>query len=301
MWDYRACPHWPGEVVNMTDAQGKVTGTRVAEELIEDANLAEVSAVYDGACPGAAIQKAMRALEAGVLEPKQARILEARYRINISGAEQTWRGIGPGERAMTTAANPAPAETQTPVTAPAGERATDPGTTAPPAAQPPATAATPPAAQPPAVIHTARAGEPTSVTEILTSLRVLNLDTSAFDRVQAEFARMHAEIVRLSPLADAGKKYRESLIEEALTQGKRANGAGFAEETQRALLAGATIEQIVAIRDGFKATGDERFPGGRSTTDTVTPAPSEPANTIPSRTNATQVEIKPPDAAFRTM
>ena len=97
MRDYAQCQHWAGEVYPVTDSAGKVTGQVMAEELIEDAHMSEVSCVYDGACPGAAITKARWAAEAGVLLPSYARVLESRYRIKLPGSHRAWPGVGPGE------------------------------------------------------------------------------------------------------------------------------------------------------------------------------------------------------------
>lgn len=88
------CPHWLGTNWN-TGEEGQ-RGEKVCTCAIENGHLSEVSAVYDGACPGAAIIKARRAMEAGTLTPEMARTLEPMYRINLHGARHSWVGVGSG-------------------------------------------------------------------------------------------------------------------------------------------------------------------------------------------------------------
>lgn len=74
-WD---CPHLAGMKFEMKD-QGLVLCTVG----IDNANLSEVSSVYDGSTPDATIQKAQRMAEAGELKPEAVRALEARYRMRL--------------------------------------------------------------------------------------------------------------------------------------------------------------------------------------------------------------------------
>ncbi len=84
-----SCPHIPGFRYDpdmpddwMPLAYDDPAGV-VATATVENARLAEVSAVYDGATPGAAIQKAIQAAEQGRLSEPQQRLLEQRYRIKL--------------------------------------------------------------------------------------------------------------------------------------------------------------------------------------------------------------------------
>lgn len=82
--DYEACKHWPGEVY-------EVDGERILCTVeIDNARLSEVSAVYDGATPGAMILKADRMADAGLLTPAKARILEQRYNLHLPQVYRTW-------------------------------------------------------------------------------------------------------------------------------------------------------------------------------------------------------------------
>lgn len=93
-YDWRECPHWPG-VEYPVGEQGEQTVTATFE--IDNAHLAEVSAVYDGATPEAMIAKARQQAEAGELEPRVARILEVKYRIKPD-PRQIWPGVEIKER-----------------------------------------------------------------------------------------------------------------------------------------------------------------------------------------------------------
>src|SRR3990172_3285956 len=90
LYDWQNCPHWPGVEYAVGDKGEK---TVIATATIEDARLAEVSAVYEGATPGAMIQRATEMAEAGKLSPEMARQLEVKYRIKLPGAARSWPGI----------------------------------------------------------------------------------------------------------------------------------------------------------------------------------------------------------------
>ena len=77
------CRHWPGFEYDVKD--GDVTRKVMATATVEDALLSEVSAVYDGATPGAGVLKAQREADAGRLNSQQLRMLEARYRVRLVG------------------------------------------------------------------------------------------------------------------------------------------------------------------------------------------------------------------------
>ena len=87
-WD---CWHIPGVEYNKLDKDGKkLEEKEICTAWVENAHLSEVSAVYDGATPGAAIRKAeFEILEANEREPEKRvkidniRLLEARYRVRF--------------------------------------------------------------------------------------------------------------------------------------------------------------------------------------------------------------------------
>jgi hypothetical protein len=74
------CWHIPGVSYALKDQAGNKTDERiVCEADIRNANLSEVSAVYDGATPGASIRKAALLAEAGKLPEPLARNIESFY------------------------------------------------------------------------------------------------------------------------------------------------------------------------------------------------------------------------------
>lgn len=86
------CPHIAGVKYEL-EGQGMVTATVG----IDNARLAEVSAVYDGATPDATIVKATRMNEAGELRAEAVQILEARYRMKFS-TKRSFPGASVPER-----------------------------------------------------------------------------------------------------------------------------------------------------------------------------------------------------------
>jgi hypothetical protein len=86
-WD---CPHWAGREYEVGEGEGK--RTQVCTARIENAELVEVSAVYDGATPGAAIVKAEMAAERGRLSPAEYEMLETQYRIRLPRETAGHRG-----------------------------------------------------------------------------------------------------------------------------------------------------------------------------------------------------------------
>lgn len=87
MWDWD-CPHIPGvKYMVVENPDEDPSRQREREEIccawIENARLSEVSAVFDGATPGAMVVKATRELRAGRLKPDVQRMLESAYRINL--------------------------------------------------------------------------------------------------------------------------------------------------------------------------------------------------------------------------
>jgi len=79
-----SCPHLLGMTYTPTDEAGTVKGPpETARATIEDAHLAEVSAVYDGSTPGSMITKARSLNAAGQLNSRSRGLVEARYRVDL--------------------------------------------------------------------------------------------------------------------------------------------------------------------------------------------------------------------------
>jgi hypothetical protein len=81
----------------------------------------------------------------------------------------------------------------------------------------------------------------------------------------ARVTELTEENSRLAVLADMGTAYRAELIEDTIKEGTRADGSRFPTETYRILLDNASIDHIKALRDGFRARGDDELAGGRRT------------------------------------
>ncbi len=82
------CPHMLGTKWNWDTY--KYSEEKICTAGIDNGHLNETSAVYDGATPGAAIIKAIRAMEEGRMTPEMARVLEPMYRVKLAGARHSW-------------------------------------------------------------------------------------------------------------------------------------------------------------------------------------------------------------------
>jgi hypothetical protein len=256
--DDDACPHFSGETYDLVDKKtGKKTGEKsVAIGHIENAHLVEVSLVYEGATPNAGIIKAQRAAEAGKLPPATARRLEDRYRIRLPGVRPNWAGHRETQQEAPMA------DTETP--------ATEPETTP----EPEPAAETPPAAP----------VEPDGTRTVIAAARQALVDAgqAADTELVAGIRQLAQENARLRPLADDGRTYRTDLIAEALAEGVRAQGEGFAADTYRSLLETAPLATVKRFRDDWRVLGDKVFQGGRQTKDTHEPRPAvAPPRAIP--------------------
>lgn len=82
------CPHIVGLKYEVKDDSSDAPRQIVATVGIDDARLSEVSAVFDGATPNAAIIKAERMAATGELRSEAIRVLEARYRVKLPTKRQ---------------------------------------------------------------------------------------------------------------------------------------------------------------------------------------------------------------------
>lgn len=243
-WD---CPHIPGFEYDVRSDDGESPGaavSKVAFAWVEDARLSEVSAVYDGATPGAAILKATSEAAAGRMRPEAVQLIEQRYRIHLPSRRVLVPGVDIQETVMpkretqeTTPAPVTPAASESDETTPAAEaeRAVTPQT-------------------PSETVS----GDPRERANELTR--------------QLDDAR--AEIARLRPLADDGRAYRADLVEQAITEGIRAYGNAFPVETYRAMLEGQSLDAIKRVRDMHKEVADKAIPTGRTSVDRGEKAPA---------------------------
>jgi len=262
VWDWD-CPHIPGLTYPIKDSKGNTT-EELAFSWVKNARLAEVSAVYEGATPGAAIIKARQQASDGRLKPESIRILEARYRIHLPTAPRAVAGA--------TIASPRVEESRMP---PEQERQQTPPTTTAdvavtPTVPPSEPTRTPESTSAPAESTTQpdqQAARPYSApSPIIATVREL-LSTAGIpvgEDIPAAVRAATDELVRLRPLADDGRTYRSDLVRDALTEGARALGTGFSEETYRGILETSPLPAIKRMRDDWRSVGDKMFVGGRA-------------------------------------
>lgn len=263
-WD---CPFIAGQVyeVEVDGEQRQVLSTVT----IKDASLVEVSDVYAGATPNAAvIRKAQQEIEAGRASPKQIRQIENRYQVDLSH-RQNWLVGAPQASTKETAADAADREDfmdlEQRLTKTLGSRMKDGG----------------------------------NVEEAVIAL-VTERDTVATERdslqeqvntLSPRVGELEEQVKELEPQAADGKQYREDLIESAVKEGIRAHGADFAVDTYRGVLAGLSLDSIKRFKADWKALGDKQFTGGRKTADLEEQPKHEEGEGFR--------EIKTPDAAYK--
>jgi hypothetical protein len=286
-WD---CWHIPGvryDKEGKRDPEGEV-----AIAWIHDARLSEVSAVYDGATPGAAIVKAQREAEAGRIRPDDKRLVEVRYRIHLP--DKTTRVVAveteqptPEETDERAAGAPPETETETETEAPApvpepdetpeapADAETDPEGRAVPAPADDAREETRMTGQPnPTPAPTQEPAErmlPAKDAVLLVDIRAMlkPLERDGADDPLAAVREVVDELVRIRPEAEDGRAYRASLIESALEEGVRAFGNEFDKTTYTGVLEKSSIQTIIRFRDDWAkaARAPGGLPAGRQTAD----------------------------------
>lgn len=237
------CRHWPGREYPKLDSKGNpIEGETVrAVAWIHNARLSELSAVYDGACPGAMVLKAKRMAAAGELKAVEIEFLEARYRVQLPHPA----------RVHPVADIPAPPQEERMELTPEQVASIR--------------------------LMLAEAGHPADA-DVPAAVRAVVDEVKNLRSLPAEVERLkpfEVESERLRPLADEGKKYRADEVTRALAEGARAYGADFAEATYKPLLEAAPLETVQRMADDWKAIGDKQFPGGRLTQGA---AEAKPAN-----------------------
>ena len=231
---YSQCNHFAGVEYEQTGEDG-VTKRTLATVGIHDAHLSEVSAVFDGATPGAMIRKAQAGVRDGQLKGEALAFLEQRYRVPLLSTPDNWRGVDlPKDKPGNSAGRDKSA---------AGGRNSLGDST----------------------METVEL----NVDAIRAALGVGMTDNpiESADNALALMRKVAKELARLTPLADDGRAYRDDLVAQALAEGVRAQGEGFPQETYRAMLTDAPLDHIKQIRDQFAAQAAKQLPTGRQTTE----------------------------------
>lgn len=281
---------------------------------VKNAHLAETSSVYDGATPGAAVMKARMLAEQGRIRPQAARYIEARYRVALPAAARIWTPGRPGQeglRAMNLTDTRAGAlhepydgshshEHSSMGTEDAATHTHEHthGASGSPDANHDHHGATTGGDDPgmgQSATTTLTSGH-NSVTLLQPAVEIAEMRAllaqsgvagAADGDVVAGVRLLVEELGRLRPLADDGRAYRADLIEEALREGVRAHGEAFAQETYRAVLAGAPLATIKQMTADWRAAGDRFFqgatdkPGGRLVNDGPAGQPPRPGAALP--------------------
>lgn len=298
------CPHFLLEEYEV-DGRGMV----VCTVGVEDAHISEVSAVYDGAVPGAAIEKATRAIESGDVPPEKARQLSVRYRCSLPGTQHQYAGWSPADPSFNARIEP-----------PQWSRL-DIGTLLQQlASQPPNDQARSAAGRGPE--ETRMADKPAPVPEpsgdlgvlqalsrsIHEAFRDLALDTEGKEPatvvralgaeltelrpLRDKAAALEARIATLEPQAKDGEAYRTAMVDATWDQFVRAGLAeGEDEAATRTSWGSTSLSLLLKEQERYRKLGDARFPGGRLTSDGE-PGPN-------SGTPRGFVDPLPPAGAFR--
>lgn len=255
--NWAACSHYPGMTYEIKGPDG-VIRQQLATATVLNARLSEVSAVYDGATPGAVILKAQSAAERGRVGLDVERMLAQRYRINLPGRRLLVPGADVKGQGDMPAENPEQEQ----------QRAAELET---PAAE--AVAVSVAIADLRAVLGDEMRA---SAEGALESVRALaERETASAARV----AELERQIATLEPIAAEGRAARDELLESAITEGVRAFGATWDAEQHRKMLGALPLATVREMRAAWQQLGDARLTGGRAT---VT-APEKQATTARGR------------------
>lgn len=220
-WDLEeGCQHIPGFEYALDG--GKKTVTAYAR--IMDGQLVEVSQVYDGATPGAAVLKAQLLAEDGQLTGDQARMIHDRYQVRIAVPTRSYPAIGGRDTAGKPAKETRMGQDQ------------DGGLTA----------------------------EQTQLAAIRTKLGLAadgDIE-AAIATLTTERDAATAEQERLAPLAAIGETYRATLVTDLHKAGVRAYGDDYDRERYDRLVEKLDVEDLETMKLELDARGDSRLKGG---------------------------------------
>lgn len=243
------CHHIPGIEYPLND-----TVSQLAIAIVEDARLSEVSAVYDGATPGAAILKATSLADQNIITPQARALIEQRYRVSLPTRSYQMHPVS------------SPQLTTTPLLLPLEEPVTDVDAQLAERANTTLTME--------ALVADLRRDNQELANELhaaRVSLEQMESRANGLAATLEEATRRasEAETSLRSASADieAGKQYRTDLINELIVEGVRALGERFNEPVYLALVQSAPLQTIKQIRDDFRVQADALFTGGRKTPD----------------------------------
>lgn len=255
-WKDDGCTHVPGLTYQI---EGKKI-ENLAWARIMDGHLVEVSQVYDGATPGAAVLKAEQMNAEGRLTESDRAQLNRRLEVRMRAPDRTY---ALGDPTFTRGGSTA----TTNATAGADRQSTKRGHHMGELTQEQIEDLQ---ARNDEYVSASRHIENVAPDDYVKLVDGQTLPTrvkalvTGVNSLRATLTQRDAEVARLTPLADDGKAYRADLIEEALGEGVRARGSDFKSETYKRNLEGMDIEGVKLMRDDFRAVGDKRLGVGKN-------------------------------------
>ena len=274
----RECAHVPGMTYTVTDASGKPKtgpgGTaleRLCYAWINDGEAVECSAVYDGATPHAAVEKAALLAQEGGLDDRTITAVERMYRCTLPVQHRPGLlvpGLGPAVAGRGGSMGTRTPPTDTPET-PVAEVVADPI----PAPDPPvpATEEVPEGvvfqldgAEPATTEE--RAPVPTDIAARLTALRTefagrgITIGTDPVVVIRD----LAGKVLEQHRDASDGRAYRAQQIDDAITEGVRATpqGSTFDDALYRGMFAKLEIREIAAFAAQWRTAADAVFRNG---------------------------------------
>ena len=268
--------YWGGECEHVAGMPYEVAPDtfRIATVTIDDAQLTEVSAVYDGATPGATIQKVEQRWLNGQIGKEEREAIQSRFHSPLPASfKVSMNGLALPTRSAAMPITEQVEEIEGAGAAGAADTVED-------AVEEEATAA---------VEQVFEAEEAEEIAEELEeTIRVLkasggqNREFSRPDALRvlrdkyveqgdllrqqaAEVIDLRQQVAGLTPLAEDGRTYREDLIEQTIAEGVRALGEAFPQDVYRDMLTHAAIAHIKQVRQSFVDKAAATFPGGRQT------------------------------------
>lgn len=221
------CPHIPGFEYAVDAPGGRTLVTATAG--VEGAHLAEVSAVYAGATPGAAVLKAEAEAVAGRLKPEARQIIEARYRVRLPDPRVLVPGVSFDA--------PASMEGKTMTEADQGAALTR-------------------------ILDALRL--PDTEADAPAFIRGLYAEQ---ERLTGQVGDLQKRVAELEPEAELGRKYRAFLVRETMAEGVRALGEAFPAETMQTMLNAADVATVETLLSHYRGIAAETFVGGRRSVD----------------------------------
>ncbi len=250
-WKEDGCQHIPGYTYTFQDQTAR------AFAWINDGELNELSQVYKGASPAAAVIKAEQMNQDGRLSDGERAFIERRHNVRIAEPQRSWalRSISGKEPTMTDKKELT--DTTRSAIVEAMARASEAGyITFDPEKDALGDA-----------VHRL-VGSVSDMSEALEEARAEST------RATGALTEARAKIAELEPQAADGKRYRDDLIADTLVAGARALGKEFREEMYRGLLEKASLDQIRVMKDDFTSQGDELFARRLTTDEPETPTTS---------------------------